>query len=385
MEQQKPSPLLAHSPCRQLGLSSSSSSGEDMSFDGDQPQRQACHHLIFRESDGVAPVERTVDASSHMPYPQSAFGIGTLSSEMHHARAEQEQESQVMDSFEPSSSPFLAITRANPISSYDSSLNYGAIIDDDDDDGDYMASQAHHDDVAIEQQERRYDMSTPPSQAAAAAIDFSPFFRSSPAPVTPREYESDKCCAVGTVVLNADQSVLSHHHQIQLTSAAAGPDDGRRSFSPSGVTEIQNQQQQRGRGAISKVAPSTPTISNVNSFVEDDANHTYEYAPTEQQQRSPFRSRHHHEGDTTPQEYQGQHAAAADRRSHNYNHDQSHNLQYLHHPLINASYTSTTDGSSTVSSHRGGILHHLSLTSSSLLGSSASEAEGRSFDAGHGM
>ena len=213
---------------------------------------------------------------------------------------------------------------------------------------------------------RRYNTSTPSAGMTTGAIDFSPFFRANPAPVTPE-------VSTSTVVLNTDQSVLATN-QIQPnffqtssptnndTTLLLGQDQtGQRSFSPSGVTEIQNQNQQRGggrhdgdaahhhQGYTPKLAPSTPTISNINSYVEDDVDQQQQ-----EQQRSPFRSRLYHDQNN-------QHGSSS-----------GSNLQYLHHPLIHASWTSTTDGSTVQLSS--------TSTSSSLLCSSTS-AESCSFDA----
>ena len=360
MEHQSSSQLLAYSsPCRRLGLSSSSSGEMSSSEGNDVPF--SCHQQIFREADGVAPMERPIEDTS---YASAPFGVDASSSGH-----------QSSESFEPS--PFLTITRANPISSYDSISNnddrYGTITRghsccEDDDDMNYQ----NHQDIAVEQQDdvlRNYNTSTPSAVATGAAIDFSPFFRADPAPITPD-------ASASTVVLNTDQSLLTTD-QIQpnlFHSSSANNHDnttlllgrgqnGQRSFSPSGVTEIQNQQRGGGRGDgdaahhryhqgyTSKVAPTTPTISNVNSHVEDDTEQ-------QQQQRSPFRARLYHDDHTQDQEGN--------------NHNGS-NLQYLHHPLIHASWTSTTDGSTVQ-------LSASASASSSLLCSSTS-AESCSFDA----
>ena len=355
MEHQSSSQLLAYSsPCRQLGLSSSSS-GEMSGSNDDMPF--SCHQ-IFREADGVAPMERSIEDGA--PFAQPSPGVDTSSSEYQHH-----------ESCEPS--PFLAITRANPISYYDSASNndrYGAIVR-----GESCCEEGNFDmehqilrDTSIEHDDvlRRYNTSTPSAGMTTGAIDFSPFFRANPAPVTPD-------VSTSTVVLNTDQSVLATN-QIQPnffqtpsptnndTTLLLGQDqNGQRSFSPSGVTEIQNQNQQRGggrhdgdaahhhQGYTPKLAPSTPIISNINSYVEDDVDQQQE------QQRSPFRSRLYHD------EQNDQHGSRS-----------GSNLQYLHHPLIHASWTSTTDGSTVQLSS--------TSTSSSLLCSSTS-AESCSFDA----
>ena len=318
-----------------------SSNNDDVPF--------SCHQ-IFREADGVAPLERAIEDAA-VPFAQASFVIDTSSSECHQN-----------ESFEPS--PFFAITRANPISSYDSSSSdtgnngYGAMIRRDsccEGDDDDMNDQTHQD-IAIERDNnvlRRYNTSTPSAGMTTTtttntgAIDFSPFFEANgPAPVTPG-------VSTSTVVLNIDQSVLAtdeiqpnfcHRttsaNENNNTSLLLGDDqNGQRSFSPSGVTEIQNrnQQQQGGggrgkgdaahhhyQGYTSKLAPSTPIISNVNSYIEDD-NGLQQH---QRQQRSPFRSRMYHDD-----HYSYRHGGS------------SSNLQYLHHPLIHASWTSTTDGS----------------------------------------
>ena len=316
-------------------------------------------HQIFREADGVAPMERAIEDA---PFAQASFGNVTSSSEY-----------QSSGSFQPS--PFLAITRANPISSYDSSNTgtsngYGAIIRGEsccegDEEDDNMEHQILRDTSVEHDAQRRYNTSTP-SASTTGAIDFSSYFRANPAPVTPETTTS-------TVVLNTDQSVLAtnqiHPNFFQTpspsnTTLLLGDDqNGQRSFSPSGVTEIQNQNQQQHRGGrddgdaahhrhgyTPKLGPSTPTISNVNSYVEDGSEQQQQ-----QQQRSPFRSRQHRDDD---------HATQGP------NQNTGSNLQYLHHPLIHASWTSTTDGSTV----------QLSSASSSLLCPSTS-AESCSFDA----
>ena len=346
MKPHSSSPLLACNPCRQL--SSSSSSDEMSSSDDDRRQDMLCHQ-IFREADGLAPMERSVDEDHAAHHPSAS------SPHLHH------QEPQLSED----ASPFLAITRANPISSYDSYSNgatdMGATCSSTErcEDDDEMNDRTYHHDIIERQvnthQEddllRRHNSTS----TLAAPIDFSPFFRPNPAPVTPHHTSE-------TVVLSTEQSVLADQIQPNFfTSAAANTpsntttlllgegQNGRRSFSPSGVTEIQNQ---RGRdGGVTK-APTTPTISNV----QDNANFT---TSGQQQQGNPFRSRQHQ--DDGPQDDQ----------------QQRHHLQYLQQqPLIHTSWTSTTDGSSIVSSHRASGIDR---SGSSLLCSSIS-AESCSFD-----
>ena len=336
------SPLSACNPCRQL---SSSSSSDEMSSCDDRRQDMLAHQ-IFREADGLAPMERSVDEVYAAHHPSA--------SSPHH------QESQLSED----ASPFFAITRANPISSYDSYSNgatdMGATYSSEHcEDDDEMSDRTYHHDIIERQvntaQEddvlRRYNNTSP----LAAPIDFSPFFRPNPAPVTPHHHASE------TVVLSTEQSVLADQIQPNFfTSAAANTpsntttlllgegQNGRRSFSPSGVTEIQNQ---RGRdGGVTK-APTTPTTSNV----QDDANFS---TSGQQQQRNPFRSRQHQDDDPQDDQQQRQH------------------LEYLQQPLIHTSWTSTTDGSTIVSSHRASGIDR---SSSSLLCSSIS-AESCSFD-----
>ena len=326
---------------------SSSSSDEMSSSDDDRRQDMLCHQ-IFREADGLAPMERSVDEEYDAHHHPSA-------SFPHY------QESQLSED----ASPFFAITRANPISSYDSYSNgatdMGATCSSTErcEDDDEMNDRTYHHDIIERQvntqQEddvlRRHNSTS----TLAAPIDFSPFFRPNPAPVTPHHHASE------TVILSTEQSVLADQIQPNFfTSAAANTpsstttlllgegQNGRRSFSPSGVTEIQNQ---RGRdGGVTK-APTTPTISNV----QDNANFT---TSGQQQQGNPFRSRQHQ--DDGPQDDQ----------------QQRHHLQYLRQPLIHTSWTSTTDGSSIGSSHRASGIDR---SGSSLLCSSIS-AESCSFD-----
>lgn len=304
-------------------------------------------HQIFREADGLAPVERSIDEEYATRHPSV--------SSPHH------QESQLSEA----ASPFFAITRANPITSYDSYSNGATDVgatgsSEHCEEDDEMNDRTYHHEI-IERQDdvlRRHNNTSTLAGAGGGTspIDFSPFFRPNPAPVTPHHHASE------TVVLSTEQSVADQIQPNFFNPAAASTPtstttlllgeghNGRRSFSPSGVTEIQNQ---RGRdGGVTK-APTTPTISNV----QDDANFATS-GQHHQQQRNPFRSRQHQ--DDGPQDDQ----------------QQGHHLQYLQQPLIHTSWTSTTDGSSIVSSHPASGIDR---SGSSLLCSSIS-AESCSFD-----